>query len=250
VNVNSSLGLFVAFGAGLLSFISPCTLPLLPGYLAYMSGLSADEVKARENVQTVVTAALLFVVGLALVFVALGATASYIGHAVSSHLSELTRAAGAFIVFMALVMLGMFRIPMLAMDRRFHPASWGSGSLRRELGMWGALPLGMAFGFGWSPCIGPILGSILAIAAKDSQVQRGSLLLFVYALGLGLPFLLAALFTERVFGSLAWFKRHYLTINRTGGAVLLAMGVFLLLGQWTQLLSPVMNWYAQLNLPT
>lgn len=242
MNVNGNTALLIAFGAGLVSFLSPCMLPLLPGYLAYMSGLTADEVKDRTNAHYVVMAALLFVLGLALVFVALGATASYIGHAVTTHLDILTRAAGWFIIVMALVMLGVFRFPIFAIEKRFH--------IPRELGIWGALPLGMAFGFGWSPCVGPILSSILLAASTTSSVQKGALLLFVYALGLGLPFLAAALFTERVFVSLTWFKRHYLAINRTGGAVLLLMGVFLIMGRWTELLAPAMRWYSQLNLPT
>jgi len=240
--LNGPAALFVAFGVGLISFLSPCTLPLLPGYLAYMSGLGAEEVQSRENRGVVAGAAVLFVLGFSLVFVAIGATASYIGSALLPYHGTLTRLAGIFIIVMALVMMGVLRLPLFYVERRFH--------LGRDLGIWSALPLGMAFAFGWSPCIGPILGAIYAYASTQDSAQRGALLLFVYALGLGLPFLAVALFTGRMFRSLSWFKRHSLAINRTGGAILLVMGVFLILNRWTELLGPVLRWYSQFNLPT
>jgi cytochrome c-type biogenesis protein len=235
-------GFLVAFAGGLISFLSPCTLPLLPGYLSYVSGLSAEEVQERENRVRVVSAAGLFVLGFSLIFVALGATTSYIGEAVIAHQSTLTRIAGIFIIFMALIMIGLVRLPVFYQEKRFH--------ISAELGMWGAFPLGMAFAFGWSPCIGPILTSILVLATKEGTAQQGALLLFVYSLGLGVPFLLVALFAERLFQSLGWFKRHYQAFNTSGGAILLVMGVFLVLDRWTQLLGPMMRWYANLNLPT
>ncbi len=234
--------LALAFGAGLISFLSPCTLPLLPGYLSYISGLGAEEVRSGENTATLVTASGLFVLGFSLIFVALGATASYIGSALLPYRGTMNQVAGVFIIVMALGMLGLFKFPMFYMEKRFH--------LGRELGIWSALPLGMAFAFGWSPCIGPVLTSIMAYATTEGTAQKGALLLFVYALGLGVPFLAVALFAGRAFSSLNWFKRHYLAINRSGGGILLVMGVFLLLNRWTQVLNPVMQWYAQFNLPT
>ena len=143
---------------------------------------------------------------------------------------------------MSLVMLGLFRLPIFAMEKRVHVGS--------EFGTWSAFPLGMAFAFGWSPCIGPVLTAILAAATTEGTAQKGALLLFIYALGLGLPFLLMALFAGRVLGSLRWFRRHSMAINRTGGAILLVMGIFLLMNRWTELLAPVLRWYAQFNLPT
>ncbi len=240
--LNGPGALFLAFGGGILSFLAPCTLPLLPGYLSYISGLSAEEVRERQNVNVVLGASVLFVVGFSLVFVSLGATLSYLGSVIDPHRQTLTRIAGIFIIVMALVMLGVFRVPLLYRESRFHvPRQWG---------VWSAFPLGMAFAFGWSPCIGPILTPIYAAATTEGSAQRGALLLFVYSLGLGVPFLAVALFTERFFGYIGWFKRHYRALNLSGGSVLLVMGVFLLLGRWTQLLGPVMNWYAQFNLPT
>jgi cytochrome c-type biogenesis protein len=240
--MNGSGGFLLAFGGGLVSFLSPCTLPLLPGYLSYISGLGADEIEAREHRAQLVGAATLFVLGFSLVFVSIGATASYIGSAVLPHRPVLTRIAGVFIIAMALVMMGVLRIPLLYREKRFH--------LPREVGVWGSFPLGMAFAFGWSPCIGPILGSIYLAAATQGSAQRGAALLFVYALGLGMPFLLVALFAERMFTSLKWFKGHFQAINFSGGAILLVMGVFLVLGRWTEVLGPALRWYGSLHLPT
>ena len=231
-----------AFGGGLVSFLSPCTLPLLPGYLSYISGLSADELEAKEHRAQLLAAALLFVLGFSLVFVSIGATASYIGAAVLPHRPFLMKMAGLFIIAMALIMIGVLRIPLLYREKRFH--------LPRQFGVWGAFPLGMAFAFGWSPCIGPILGSIYLAAATEGSAQRGAALLFVYALGLGVPFLVVAVFAERMFTSLRWFKTHFQAINLSGGAILMVMGVFLFLGRWTEVLGPALRWYGSLHLPT
>lgn len=239
--MNSPTALILAFAAGLVSFLSPCVLPLLPGYLSYISGLSADEMQTSGMGGPMVRAAGLFVVGFSLVFVALGATASYIGAALLPYRDTLTRAAGVFIILMALAMIGVFRLPILYREKRFH--------LGREFGMWSAFPLGMAFAFGWSPCIGPVLTSILAYATTQGTAQKGALLLFVYSLGLGVPFLAMALFAGRVLRSLSRIKHYYGALNLGGGGILMVMGVFLVLGRWTQLLSPLMAWYADLKLP-
>jgi cytochrome c-type biogenesis protein len=236
VVLNGPSALALAFAAGIVSFLSPCTLPLLPGYLSYISGLGVEEVRSGENTSLLLGASALFVLGFSLVFVALGATASYIGSLVLPYHTTLTRVAGIFIIFMALAMLGVLRIPYLYREKRF--------SLGREFGVWSAFPLGMAFAFGWAPCIGPVLASILGFATTEHDAQKGAVLLFVYALGLGLPFLGAALFAGRALGSLTWFKRHFVAVNRAGGAILLVMGVFLVMNRWTQLLSPLLRWYA------
>ncbi len=240
--MNGPFAIPIAFGAGLVSFLSPCTLPLIPGYLSYISGIGAEELESSGRSSALAVAGALFVLGFSLVFVAIGATASYIGSLVQPYHAELTRIAGIFIIAMALFMVGLIKIPALYRDRRFH--------LGRQFGVWSAFPLGMAFGFGWSPCIGPTLGAIFALAATQSDAQRGALLLFVYALGLGLPFLLVALFAGRALGALGWFKRHYQAITLAGSSLLLFMGVFLVMDRWTQLLSPLLSWYSQLNLPT
>jgi cytochrome c-type biogenesis protein len=233
--------LFLAFAAGLLSFLLPCTLPLLPGYLSYISGLAAEEVQARENRNTVVGAASLFVLGFSLVFVALGATLSYIGSLLMPYRLTLLRVSGIFIVVMALFIMGLFRLPVLYAEKRFH--------LRPNIGIWSALPLGMAFAFGWTPCVGPVLTSILALATTQGTEQKGALLLFVYSLGLGVPFLALALFAGRVMNTVKRFGRYYLALNLGGGAVLLVMGTLLILNRWTELMAPMLRWYADHPLP-
>jgi len=230
----------VAFGAGLLSFLSPCTLPLLPGYLSYISGIGIEEVESGRRTTAVLGPALLFVLGFSLIFVALGATTSYIGALIVPYHALLQRIAGVFIIGMGLLMIGLFQFPGFYRDLRFHPG--------REFGPLSALPLGMAFAFGWTPCIGPVLASISVFAATSGNTQRGALLLFAYAMGMGVPFLAAALFAGRAFDSLGWARRQAGILNLAGGAILLVMGVFLLLDRWTQLLAPAMRWYAGLHI--
>jgi len=237
--VSGPAALLLAFGAGLLSFLLPCTLPLIPGYLSYMSGLGAEELRAGEQTNRVVGAAALFVLGFSLVFTALGATLSYIGSFLLPYRETMTRLSGVFIILMALAVMGLFRLPLLYREQRFH--------LGRELGVWSSLPLGMAFAFGWTPCIGPVLTSILAVATTEGTAQHGALLLFVYALGLGLPFLVVALFASRLLRSFTWVRRHYRYLDVAGGSVLLIMGVFLVLNRWTVLMAPMLRWYAEHN---
>lgn len=229
----------LAFGAGILSFTSPCCLPLLPGYLSYMSGVSLDDLADRRA--RLLTASLLFVAGFALVFTAVGATASVLGSLVAANRLLLLKVSGVFIVIMGLFTLGFFRFPALYMERRFH--------IRPNIGPIGALPLGMAFAFGWTPCIGPVLASIYAVAGAEGSVRTGAALLFVYALGLGLPFILAGLFFGRGVTAMRWLQQHYRMLNIAGGSVLLAMGALLLTGQWLQLLSPALRLYAHLDWP-
>lgn len=233
--MSGSGNLLIAYVAGLLSFLLPCTLPLIPGYLSYITGLGAEDIQSGQYRGTVFGAAVLFVLGFSLIFVALGATASYIGTALSPYRDTLTRVSGVFIILMALFVLGLFRLPFLFREKRFH--------LAREFGIWSAFPLGMAFAFGWSPCIGPVLTSILAYATTDSTVQKGAILLFAYSLGLGTPFLALALLAGRLFQTMGWLRRRAQIFNLAGGSVLMIMGVFLVLNRWTEAMAPVMRWY-------
>lgn len=237
--MSGSGALFLAFGAGLISFLLPCTLPLVPGYLSYMAGIGAEEVHTGEKAHRVVGAATLFVLGFSLVFTALGATLSYIGSFLLPYREALTRLSGVIVIVMALVIMGLFQLPIFYRELRFHPG--------RGLGIWSSFPLGMAFAFGWTPCIGPVLTSILAVATTQHTAQRGALLLFVYALGLGVPFLVVAFFAGRVFRSFTWIKRHYRAVDFFGGGILLVMGIFLALNQWTELMAPMLRWYADHN---
>lgn len=234
-------GLALAFGAGMLSFLFPCTLPLLPGYLSYISGLGAEEIQTGQHRGALLSAAVLFVLGFSVIFVALGATASYLGALLLPYRESLIRVSGAFIILMALVVLGLLRLPLVYREKRL--------TVGRELGIWSAFPLGMAFAFGWSPCIGPVLASILAYASTEGTAQKGALLLFVYALGLGTPFLGLAVLAGRMFHSVRWLRRHSRVFDVSGGAVLVVMGIFLLLNQWTAVMAPIMRWYVQHSLP-
>jgi cytochrome c-type biogenesis protein len=237
--VDNPIFWLLAFGAGALSFTSPCVLPLLPGYLSYISGVSPDDLSEQRG--RLLTASLLFVAGFALVFTALGATASVLGSMVAVHRLFLLKVSGVFIIFMGLVTLGVFNVPAFYVERRFH--------FRTSLGMAGALPLGMAFAFGWTPCIGPVLTSIYAVAGAAGSVRAGAALLFVYSLGLGLPFVAAGLFFGQGVSAMAWLRNHHRQLNIAGGTVLLIMGVLLLTGQWLLLLSPALRLYSRLNWP-
>lgn len=211
-------GLAVAFGAGVLSIAAPCSWPLIPGYLAYVSGVGAGE---TGRVRRVMGASGLFVLGFAVVFTALGATASVLGALLVRHLPLLVKLAGAFVIVMGLATLGVLRIPFLYREKRFDLAKVRPGPA-------GALLLGMAFAFGWTPCIGPVLGPILTLASAESTVARGTALLVVYSLGLGVPFVVSGLAFGRLTGAFAWVKQHYRVINLVAGLLLVAFGLVLL----------------------
>lgn len=225
----------LALLAGVLSFSSPCTLPLVPGYLGYMSGVSASRGRTLG-------AAALFVAGFAVVFTLLGAAASGIGSALLDHRLLLEKVAGVLIILLGLFVVGLVRLPLLAREGR--PLME-----RVRPGPPGALLLGVAFAFGWTPCVGPVLGSILILAGGQATVTAGALLLFLYSLGLGLPFLGAALFLERFQAASGWLRRHALVINSTGGVLLVAMGALIFLGRLTEVLSPALELYARLKWP-
>jgi cytochrome c-type biogenesis protein len=216
--------------AGLVSFLSPCVLPLVPPYLVYLAGASLErhadaEVKPRVRRETVL-AALLFVCGFSTVFVALGASASFIGASIRAYSAELSIAAGIAIIVMGLHFLGVFRIGMLLREKRME--------MVKPVGLWGAYAMGLAFAFGWTPCIGPILAAILAVAASEQTVARGASLLGVYSLGLGIPFLLAAFAVEPFAAFLARFRRHIVQVERVMGGLLVLTGIAFLTGFVTQ----------------
>ncbi|MDQ6792066.1 MAG: cytochrome c biogenesis protein CcdA [Candidatus Dormibacteraeota bacterium] len=221
--------------AGVLSFSSPCTLPLVPGYLGYLSGVSSS--KGRT-----LGAAGLFVAGFAIVFTLLGAVASDIGSVLLVHRLLLEKIAGVLIIVLGLFVLGLLRIPLLMREGR--PLME-----RVRPGPAGALLLGVAFAFGWTPCVGPVLGSILLLAGGQGTVAAGALLLFLYSLGLGVPFLAAALFLDRYGAVSGWLRRQAPVINAVGGVLLVAMGSLVFLGQLTQVLSPALELYARLKWP-
>jgi len=220
-------GLFVALTAGMLSFLSPCVLPIVPAYLAYMGGVSLDDMaEARAARMKAVTTALFFVLGLSTVFLFLGFTASVFGQFFLQHQVLLGQIAGVVVIVFGLHFLGVFRIPILDRDARLDAGDRGGSAL-------GAYVLGLAFAFGWTPCIGPQLSVILSLAATESSVERGTLLLGVYALGLGVPFLLAAAFMTQAQGLMMRIKRHMKLIERAMGVLLVGVGIALTTGAFS-----------------
>jgi cytochrome c-type biogenesis protein len=220
---HSPLGFVVAFGAGTASFLSPCVLPLVPGYLSLMSGVGATDLAVATRVEQskVLRATLLFVGGFTLVFVALGATASTIGQLLRDHQAGLDQVAGAAIIVMGVLVAGAVTPAILQRERRFHV-------LPSELGSWAPPIMGMAFAFGWSPCIGPALGAVLTLAGSEDTLGRGVLLLAAYSIGLGVPFVLAGVAFGRLTGVFAWVKGHFRVVNLVSGLVLVAFGIMLL----------------------
>lgn len=226
--------LLAAFGAGLLSFISPCVLPLIPGYLSYISGQSLDEMRGTGAVAAttpavrnrVLLSSAAFIIGFSLVFVALGASASAIGQFMMSRLTILGRIAGAIIILFGLHTMGLLRIDWLYQEKRVQ-------TNKRPAGFIGAMLVGVAFAFGWTPCIGPILAGILAIAAAQNTIGQGVKLLLAYSLGLAIPFFAAALAINRFFAAFARIRKHYHFIELTSGALLVIIGILIFTNRFT-----------------
>jgi cytochrome c-type biogenesis protein len=226
----TDVSLVAAFLGGVLSFISPCVLPLIPGYLSFISGVSMEEMRggaARTSSRwQVLVPSLAFVAGFSFVFISLGASASAIGEFLMSRLPLLGKIAGVLIIIFGLHTMGVFRIRWLEMEKRVH-------AQQKPAGLLGAFLVGIAFAFGWTPCIGPILGGILVIAGSKETVLEGVRLLAVYSAGLGIPFLLTAIAVDRFFAASARIRRHYHAIEVTSGALLVAIGVLIFTNQFT-----------------
>jgi cytochrome c-type biogenesis protein len=217
---------FVALLAGLLSFLSPCVLPIVPPYLAYMGGVGVGDLRAGRR--SAVVPALFFVLGLSTVFMILGFTASAFGKFFLSNQDWFATAAGIVVMIFGAHFLGVIRIPILDREARLDAGDRGGTSF-------GAYVLGLAFAFGWTPCIGPQLGLILSLAALDDSIARGGALLAVYAAGLGIPFLLIAAFFPRMGGVMAFMKRHMNRIERIMGLLLWTIGLLMLTGGFSQM---------------
>jgi cytochrome c-type biogenesis protein len=213
--------------AGLLSFVSPCVLPIVPPYLAWLAGVSFDELRdeapGAEQRRRVIIAAFAFVLGFATVFIALGATASVIGKTIAQYFDTLAIVAGVLIIIMGLHFLGVFRIGMLYREARVQVD-------RKPAGPLGAYVIGLAFAFGWTPCVGPVLAAILFIAGSEGTALRGAALLGAYSLGIGIPFLLAAIFASRFLGWAARFKKHMRKVEMAMGGLLVLTGIFQTIG--------------------
>tara|TARA_R110000787_G_scaffold154880_1_gene268561 strand:- start:91 stop:843 length:753 start_codon:yes stop_codon:yes gene_type:complete len=221
--------MLIALVAGVISFLSPCVLPIVPPYLAYMSGVSLGDMSSVVAARRRATiAALFFVLGLSTVFLILGFTASIFGAFFLQNQVLFAKISGAVVILFGLHFLGVFRIPFLDQEARLDAGDKGGSSF-------GAYILGLAFAFGWTPCIGPQLGAILSLAASEASVARGTLLLGLYAAGLGIPFLLAAMFITRAMGMMNRIKKHMKLIERVMGLLLVLVGLALLTGAFTSL---------------
>jgi cytochrome c-type biogenesis protein len=234
--------LLAAFVAGVLSFISPCVLPLIPGYLSFVSGVTLDEMRGTGAGATAspdvrrraVIMSVAFVIGFSLVFISLGASATAIGTLLMEHLSLLGKIAGVVIILFGLHMMGVLKIGMLYSEKRMQTSG-------KPAGFFGAMLVGIAFAFGWTPCIGPILAAILAVAATQESVGEGVRLLAVYSAGLGVPFIATSLAINKFFAASARIRKHYHTIEVTSGVLLVVVGVLIFTNRFTviaQLLTP------------
>ena len=226
------IGFGAAFLAGLLSFVSPCVLPIVPPYLAYLAGVSFSDLQnaevERERARRIILSAVAFVAGFSTVFVALGATASFIGQTIAQYFGILSIIAGVIIIIMGLHFLGLFRIAFLYREARVDVRN-------KPAGFVGAYVMGLAFAFGWTPCVGPVLAAILFIAGAEDTALRGAGLLAVYSFGIGLPFIIAAVFASRFISWANRFKRHMATVEKAMGALLVITGLLFVTGQMSRI---------------
>ncbi|WP_206110743.1 cytochrome c biogenesis CcdA family protein [Pannonibacter phragmitetus] len=225
----SNIGIMAAVAAGAISFLSPCVLPLVPGYVSYIAGNSSARSDRTSSADTVGAAllSLCFILGFSTVFVALGASATAVSRLLRAYSYEAGIVGGAVIILFGVFLTGLVKLPWLERDVRYHGDVAGSGPL-------GAYLLGLAFAFGWTPCIGPILGAILTVSAVSATASNGIVLLSFYSLGLGIPFLLAAIFTQALVGSLPRMRRAGRVMQVVAGVVMILMGLAMMTGQMTR----------------
>jgi cytochrome c-type biogenesis protein len=231
--MSQEVTLLAAFAAGFLSFISPCVLPLIPGYISFISGMTLEEMQgqsdpasASSSRQRVLLASIAFVMGFTVVFVIMGASATAIGKFVKEYAPIIAKIAGTLLVIFGLHMMGVFRIRLLENDTRVH-------TNRKPAGPLGAFVVGTAFAFAWTPCIGPILGGILTMAASRDSVGEGMQMLAAYSLGLGIPFLLTSVAINQFFTAAARIRKHYRTIEIVSGVLLILVGLLIFFDQFT-----------------
>jgi cytochrome c-type biogenesis protein len=217
-----------AFLAGLVSFLSPCVLPLVPGYVSLISGVGVEQLKTQESqlLRKVMLNSIAFILGFSVVFVTLGAVATEVSQMLARYRSLLAQVAGVVIVLFGLHLTGVFKIKALYTDARLHSVKGGSTA-------WGAFVIGFAFAFGWTPCVGPVLTVILTFAAAQNSITKGVMLLAIYSMGLAVPFLLTALGVERFLKFYSRFRAHMHAIEVASGALLIALGVLLVIGRFT-----------------
>jgi cytochrome c-type biogenesis protein len=225
-DTNVVLGPLVAFLGGILSFLSPCVLPLVPSYLGFITGFTLEEMGNRRRLAMI--HAFLFVIGFSIIFIVLGASATAVGSAFRAYKDVIQRAGGILIIFFGLYCLGIIKLGFLTREKRIHLEE-------KPLGYLGSVLVGMAFGAGWSPCIGPILGGILSLAATEADLGRGMALLVAYSAGLAVPFLVAAFAVEKFLDWFQRFRRHLGLVQKASGVLLVIVGVLIATGQFTRL---------------
>jgi cytochrome c-type biogenesis protein len=228
-----TIGIAVTFTAGLLSFLSPCVLPLIPSYVSFITGLSLDDVQTARRVALV--HALLFVMGFTIIFLALGATATIVGQLLHQHRAWVGRVGGVLVIVLGLYVLGIFNVAVFARERRFHIGT-------KPLGLLGTVVVGMAFAAGWTPCIGPILGGVLAYTASSADLSRGMLLLFAYSLGLAVPFIAAALAVDRFMALFQRYRSAMTWTSRASGLLLVVVGTLMVTGSMTVMSAWLQRW--------
>ncbi len=216
------LNLLVAFSAGFISFLSPCVLPLIPGYISYISGRALDEI-IKDN-KSVLLKTIFFSIGFSIVFISFGITASFIGKLLISYSNQLRIIAGIIIILFSLQFIGLINLKILNSETRFFTKNYNDNLIFPII-------VGAAFGFGWTPCIGPVLGSILALAAIEENISKGILLLSFYSLGLAIPFIISGILIDKFLFFSKSFRKYISTITKVGGAILLLTGIAILTGQ-------------------
>jgi len=239
MSVDAAISVPTAFTFGLLSFFSPCVLPLVPAYLSYMSGVSVEELMTARGLDALKRTGMksvFFVLGFSAVFIAMGATATSIGQLLQAHMYTLMKAGGIIIIIFGLHMLGVFRIKALYAEKRFHKRL-------QNVGLVGAFLIGVMFAFGWTPCIGPVLAGILALAADSKTALQGTGLLAVYSLGLGIPFLVTGFATGAALRALARFKRHVRKVEIASGVLMIAIGILIFKGNLQVLSAILSKWF-------
>ena len=227
------LGITISFTAGVLSFLSPCVLPLIPSYISFITGLSLEDIQRSRR--TTLIHSLLFVAGFTLVFLILGATATLLGQLLIRHRDWVGRVGGVLVIVLGLYLLGVFNIGAFARERRVYIAN-------KPLGYAGTMLVGMAFAAGWTPCIGPILGGVLTYTASSADLNRGLVLLFAYSAGLAVPFLLAALMIDRFMELFQRYRGALVWMSRASGVLLIAVGLLMITGSMTVLTAWLQRW--------
>ena len=213
--------LFIAFGAGLISFLSPCVLPLIPGYISFISGASLNELLAKKKINLIPL--ILFTLGFSFVFIMFGAAASYLGQVLLQNSQTLRVIAGLVIIIFSLQLIGLINISFLNFEKKVYT--------KRNNNIWSSFIVGMAFGFGWTPCIGPILGSILALASTEETIFKAIILLSFYSLGLAIPFILSGYLMQRFLMFSKNFRKNINLVSKIGGVILLITGILILTNQ-------------------